>query len=88
MQKSRKQNNFWLYEEDEILINLIKFLHYFSKAFLNINKKSREFTEKNQKICWTKIEEKFNLLSPCSITRLDKHLRERWLNHLDPNLTK
>ena len=33
-------------------------------------------------------EEKFNISSPCGFVRLDKHLRERWLNHLDPKLKK
>lgn len=48
---------------------------------------SAQINEKNFK--WTEIAEKYNKMTPiASITRLGKHCRERWLNHLDPSIKK
>jgi Myb-like DNA-binding domain len=47
-----------------------------------------EIVLKNKGNKWTKIAEEFNSKSKSKIVRLGKHCREKWNNHLNPDLKK
>lgn len=65
--------------------NKVSFKFYDS---LKIPKKNRKNEGKNHPLKWTRIADELYEKSSSQLLRLGKHCRERWNNHLNPNLNK
>jgi len=75
IQKSIEQKKQWNDEEDKKLTEIIN---------------NRQKTKKGSTLYkWTEIAEELNKAAGLDLnTRLGKHCRERWFNHLDPSFKK
>ena len=85
LQKSKSQAGLWLKEEEDLLSKIVL---YFNLFFIYDLVFCSEYQKSNKNYCWTHISEKFNLESSRGIIRLPKHCREKWINHLNPDLIK
>ena len=76
----------WTPEEDELLKQIIMYHKYLNK----IKFYWREIKEEERnRIKWAEIAIKLNkLANNNNIIRVGKHCRERWHNHLNPDLKK
>ena len=84
IQKSIVQTNEWSEQEDTILALIIQ---YSKPIIFCLIKKIRNKIKFKDSYKWTEIAHELNQNSN-EVVRLGKHCRERWYNHLDPNMKK